>query len=723
MLALASFEIVAQPSLRYDQEGNEVVVTGERRERSSRDSVAQTEVITRQEILDSGSENLAEALENQAGVEIRAGIRGRFLQLQGLDPQYTLILVNGQRVVGRLDNATDLTRIKAEEIERIEIVKGASSALYGSDAIAGVINIITRTSRRPVEAEVITTFGTGRRANFGTGNETSTSAFVGINSDFASNNFTAGWHRSDGYDLTPITRTTRLTQQLGPAYLPLFDSDRIAALEGTTGPAYSDLNFGNTGQYRLTENLALNTNLTYRYLDESRVDVAPPRQIVDRYNKSHDFAGGLAPVYALSDGGSVRASYGYSRFFDEIKQDHRGTELGDSVSNQDERAHEFRSQLDYAFFHDHFTTVGADGIVEELISPRVRNNYAYRHRMAAFLQDEWSLSSARKMVLVPGVRVEQDSQFGSQTTPKLAFRVDPTSQLKLRASAGAGYRAPSFKDLYLTFQNPGVGYEVVGNTDLKPERSRNYNAGAEYEPMSWVYTSVNVFYNRITNLIDFVRLTQGSAELTKYQTTNIRQAYTRGAELMGDVQVLDGWTFGAGYTLTDTRDMDQGIPLEGRSKHRGTLRVGYQYKPLKLGFELRASVFGTQAYWYQKQAVYTLGNRGGITYNPNAALVALARGQEFLLFEKNPDFPRQGYILRNAYRNQLDLRVYSRTFENYELFAGVSNLLDVYDVARNPQRPRYYYFGLRAAYKAADPAQDRHLQPQFESSRPLDLIR
>ncbi|MCE9597928.1 MAG: TonB-dependent receptor [Spirochaetia bacterium] len=715
--------VTAQPGLKYDQDENQVVVTGERRERSAKDSVVQTEVITRQEVLDSGSQNVAEALENQPGIEIRAGIRGRFLQMQGLDPQYTLILVNGQRVVGRLDNATDLTRIKAEEIERIEIVKGASSALYGSDAIAGVINIITRASRRPVEAEVLTTYGSGRKKNFGTGNETNTSAFVGLNNDFVSNNFTVGWHRSDGYDLTPISKTTRLTQQIGPTYLPLFDADKIAQLEGTTGPAFSDLNFGNTGQYRLTENFAVNTNLTYRYLDENRVDVSPPRQIVDRYNKSHDFAAGFAPVLALSDGGSVRASYGYSRFFDEIKQDHRGTELGDTVTNQDERAHEFRSQLDYRFFDDHFTTVGADGVVEELISARVKNNYAYRHRVAAFLQDEWSLSSAQKIVLVPGVRLEQDSQFGSQTTPKLAFRIDPTSQLRFRASAGAGYRAPSFKDLYITFQNPGVGYEVVGNTNLKPERSANYNAGFEYEPARWIYTSVNVYYNRINNLIDFVRLAQGNSELTKYQTTNIRQAYTRGAEAAGDVQVWDGWTFGVGYTLTDTRDMDQGIPLEGRSKHRGTLRVGYQYKPLKIGFEMRASVFGTQAYWYQKEALYALGNHGGVTYNPNAPLIALAKGQDFLLFEKNPDFPRQGYILRNAYRNQVDLRIYSRTFENYEAFVGVSNLLDVFDVARNPARPRYFYFGFRASYRSVDPAQDRHLQPQFESGRPLDLIR
>ncbi|MCB1323298.1 MAG: TonB-dependent receptor plug domain-containing protein, partial [Leptospiraceae bacterium] len=108
-----------------------VVVTGERRETRLEDTTTRTEVITREDIEQQGSRNAAEILETQPGVEIRPAIRGRQIRLQGLDPQYVLILVNGMRVVGRVDNAIDLTRFKSEEIERIEIIKGPSSALYG----------------------------------------------------------------------------------------------------------------------------------------------------------------------------------------------------------------------------------------------------------------------------------------------------------------------------------------------------------------------------------------------------------------------------------------------------------------------------------------------------------------------------------------------------------------------------------------------------------------
>lgn len=701
-LALASVVFAQSPDGEADLEGD-VIVTGDRRERRQTDSVTAVEVVRREEIVSSGARNAAEVLETQPGVEIRPALRGRQIRLQGLDPQYVLILIDGERVSGRVDNVIDLTRIKAEEIERIEIVKGPSSALYGSDAIGGVINIITRESTKPFEAELESYYGSGREANFGSGNETHASGYVGLNGDFASSAFTLGWHRSDGYDLTPETDATKIAEQVGPA-LPGFDADEIAALKGTTGPQYNDLNFGNRSRFKFTDDFLVRTHLQYRYLDQERVDVSPPRQVIDRSNETHDLMAGFSPVYFLPDDGAIRVSYNHSRYSDTLVRNQRGAAGQRTEEIQDDRIHEGKAQLDYRFFEDHMFTFGADGMVEELITPRIRDEYAFRQRVGLFFQDEWDILGSPRLTVTPGVRYDDDSQFGSRVNPKLAVRFDPTDRLRLRAGGGTGYRAPSFKDLYLNFQNPGVGYEVVGNPDLRPEYSTGYNAGIEYEPTDWLWLSVNAYHNRITNLIDFTLAPDRPNDLAVFQPQNIKEAYTRGVEASVEFRPLEGLLLALGYTATDTRDLEQDIPLEGRAKHRGSYRLEYEYLPWGLGFSVRGSVFSKQAYWRPRVALVSLSATGRITVNDQAYLQAFLEDREVALFEPNPDFPRQSYVYRNPY-HILDLRVFKRLGDNYELFAGVDNALDEYDLELNPERPKFYYFGLRVTYAgASEPA-------------------
>lgn len=125
-------------------EESQIVVTGSRGERRLKDSTVATEVISRKKIEASGARNAAEVLETQLGIDVVPFFGGSRVRMLGLDSQYVLILIDGERISGRLNNAVDLSRFKVQNIERIEIVKGASSALYGADAIGGVINLITR---------------------------------------------------------------------------------------------------------------------------------------------------------------------------------------------------------------------------------------------------------------------------------------------------------------------------------------------------------------------------------------------------------------------------------------------------------------------------------------------------------------------------------------------------------------------------------------------------
>ncbi|GBF41533.1 putative TonB-dependent outer membrane receptor, partial [Leptospira ellinghausenii] len=147
-----------------EDKSNIITVTGTRRKNLLKDSTITTEVITRKDIDAMGARDLSQTLGNVPGIEVKpaqAGERGQTVRLQGLSAQNVLILVDGQRTTGRFSGSIDLTRFKAEDIERIEIVKGASSAIYGSDAIAGVINIITKEAQDPLYAEFRSLGGAG----------------------------------------------------------------------------------------------------------------------------------------------------------------------------------------------------------------------------------------------------------------------------------------------------------------------------------------------------------------------------------------------------------------------------------------------------------------------------------------------------------------------------------------------------------------------------------
>lgn len=189
----ASTEAISDPQYQS-------VVTATRSEEPLADTPVATEVITRDEIAASGAENVAEVLDERPGVEIVRSFAGANIYLQGLDPEYMLVLVDGQRVIGRVNGAVDLARIPVDDIERIEIVRGASSALYGSDAIGGVINIITRRAGEPLEADVSLAYGSF--------NATDLRTHAGMQRGRWNASLTAGWHRSDAFDIDPFEPST-----------------------------------------------------------------------------------------------------------------------------------------------------------------------------------------------------------------------------------------------------------------------------------------------------------------------------------------------------------------------------------------------------------------------------------------------------------------------------------------------------------------------------------
>jgi outer membrane receptor for ferrienterochelin and colicins len=204
MIFITSWAWAEEPLPEESEEAEEVVVTGTRTPRPLGTSPVAVEVIGQEEIARSGAYDVAELLENQAGLDIVRNQFGATVRLRGLNENQTLVLVDGQRLVGRTGGAQDLSRIPVEDIERIEIVKGPASALYGADALGGVVHIVTRSAREP-QASVGLRGGTLLNVD-GTASASVGSKKVGAR-------LTGGWHGSPTVDRDLTTQATSLDSE------------------------------------------------------------------------------------------------------------------------------------------------------------------------------------------------------------------------------------------------------------------------------------------------------------------------------------------------------------------------------------------------------------------------------------------------------------------------------------------------------------------------------
>lgn len=745
-----------------NDKGSIITVTGTRRKGFLKDSTITTEVITRKDIDAMGARDISQTLGNVPGIEVRpaqAGERGSTVRLQGLSGQNVLILVDGQRTTGRFSGSIDLTRFKAEDIERIEIVKGASSALYGSDAIAGVINIITKEQKDPYSANFRTFAGGGNPLYYGTGLEFRNYASVGVRKGIVSTNFTAGWHRGDGYDLTPdatLGPKNGRIESLSPNYSPFPTNMPLAArvyitrrnlpytppLESTSGSAFEDLNVSNKTTFDISETFKLGFQFYYRYLNQNAVDASPPNTVYDRSNKTHDFMGAINADWELTKNLNLNLNANYARFYDTYTLDQRKSDALDKREKLDNAVTEFRSRLDHKISEGHVISYGAETLIDQFSSARiapdcrrnfpnicvedllgftdtyqVKNGYAERQRNAFYVQDEWRISNAPRIQIVPGIRSDHDSIYGGQTLPKLAVRYDVTDKFRIRAANGLGYRAPSFQDLYYNFLNPGVGYRVAGNPNLKPELSRSYNLGGEWEPNKYFWFSFNFFYNNVDNLIGFrTNPNRDASGLLVYNTSNYQKALTKGFESSVTVRVHQNVSLGAGYTYTDTRDELTNLPLEGRGYHRWNANIRVDHKS---GFSLSvfAVIFGKQPYyciknplWCEPQLPTEYSAISGIlqanaTNTIQQLFSSIPQGIQDYCTERNLSYcttaTTYGVRMVNPHTN-LNVRISQKILGTFEFFAGVDNILDAFDLTYNPQKPRFYYVGIDGKFSAGE---------------------
>ena len=451
---------VPNDSIPQTIELDQVVVTGTRTPKLLANTPVLTKLITANDIMKTDATNLRDVLQQIIpGVEFSYAMNQQVhMNFSGFGGQSMLILVDGERLAGETMDDVDFTRIGMENVDHIEIVKGAASALYGSNAAGGVINIITKKKPNPCALNLNMRFGRHHEQRYGLSWQYARGKWnnlLTVNGN-SSNNFNV--HNGPN----PITRVV--------------------------STIYGDAvwNFKEQLTYTLNEKLRLTGRAGYFYRQLVRTEEVP-----ERYR---DFTGGLRGTWTPDLFNSVDLSYAFDQY---DKSDYqRITRL--DIRDYSNVQNSLRLLYTHTFEDENVLSVGADYMHDYLFNTNLEGRVRKQDSFDAFAQYDWNINKYWEVVGALRYDYFSDGRI-SRLTPKVSARYQPIRNLNVRLSYGMGFRAPTLKEKYYNFDMSGI-WVVEGNPSLRPEVSQNFNASVDYTKGHYNFT-VSAYCNKIDNKI------------------------------------------------------------------------------------------------------------------------------------------------------------------------------------------------------------------------------
>lgn len=537
----------------------DVVVTASRTEQLVKEAPAAVEVITREDLDKMGAENLAQALQLAIGIDVSEnGMVGNSVAIRGAKSNQTLIMVDGMRIrtenTDQTANNYELQRVNMADVERIEIVRGATSSLYGADAMGGVINIITKTP-----------------------DKASQSVFA----DYTTKQADAGFRVATG--------------QLGK-WASSFSYKRsdVHHLDiNGSGAQYGTKDYFNVKtKYKIDDKKSLSFFLDYMnedlYLDS------------DFTSYDHD-----RTKFGLSyDGKDKKGKYQLRVNYSIFNKD-QNTRKNGILTGWDEmkfRTLTLDGQRSYQLNDEHLLTVGGEIRKEKYEGTRIgaggdnvhtvtregiSQDYSEKSTTyyAAYIQDEWQVEE--NWLMIPSIRFDHNSAFGNKVTYKLGNTYKLSDNTRLKFNVGTAYRAPTEAELYMNWKHTPVSTPafnmnvyVTGNPNLKPETSYNFDFGLEAESKSGRTSGkLTYFHSKFDDLINSQSSTTRVPGFpvtvnVVSQYVNVDSAEIQGAEAEFKQKLGKNFTLRSIYTYTDAKD-GHGVRLEGRDRHKLSLQLNY----------------------------------------------------------------------------------------------------------------------------------------------------
>ena len=528
---------------------NEVVVTGTGTHRKLKDSPVAIEAITQKELKNAAFpsfENAMIALE--PSLTFSPNAMGPYMQLNGLSNRYILVLVDGKKLGGDINGNTDLARINMSNVKRIEILKGAASSLYGSEAIAGVINIITE--KRKEKTYITSNTRYGEYGQFTQG------ANIDLNFGIFGSSTSYQRNQSDGWQLSNVT---------------LDKNGELVHTDAQTSQRFQSNILSQRFTVSPTEKLSL-------YAEGSLYDkkFKRPKTVTDYNMLYEDYTAGLGGRYLLKKNGCLSLdmntdNFDYSQIYINENKAHK---VGDESLVR--RQQYYHANLKGVFGMGKFNklSVGAEYRLDYLKHVDVTGGEKDVYNTALYAQDEIRLLNNR-LQIVPGVRYVYHETFKNRLTPKISAMYS-LDNMNFRASYAAGFRAPDLKQLY--YYSEGKTTITFGNTDLKPESSDYYSAGIEYYSHNFT-VSVNGYLNEVKNIIEkesIPREPGDPAYITKRDKyVNRDKARIRGVDFSFEYYMGAGLSAGGGYAYVKAKNLETGADLQRISRHTGNVNVNW----------------------------------------------------------------------------------------------------------------------------------------------------
>lgn len=551
----------------------QVVVTASFIEQKIEDAPASITVITREELNDRPVQDLADALQGAAGVHVGGvGLARRGISIRGMSNEYTLTMIDGRRisqsagVIGHSE--ADVGWIPTEGIERIEVVRGPMSSLYGSDALGGVVNIITRAATDEWRAS---TTSRGEWREDGRGGEVIQTGL-----------YVSGPLVQDVLGVTAYGeyRDRKPTVSALDPRLSEMEGREVAtgnvAFDWTPDQAQRiSASYGRGSEDRERDAL---TGRTY-YVNTDLLD----RQ---QYSLSHTGQWNWGETM-------IR---GYGTKLEKTNRRSRTTPVRPQTI--EDETYDARTSVHVGTLNR--VTVGGEWRQEELFDTSM-NAEGYdrvRHR-GVFAQDELRLEH---WLLVLGTRYDDHDIFGGQNSPRAYAVYHPNDNVTIKGGVGRGFKAPNLKLLSPEYSVTTTSFVVFGNPDLQPEINTSYELGTSYARSRWSLQAT-LFQNDVKDLIQsYCAADCDALRVLRYE--NVDEARIRGVEIGTSLAPLSQFALDLNYTFLDAKDLSADQPLAEKPRHAVNLTLKW-YPTDKLNAQVRGNHYGKQT-MYSSEIRYGL---------------------------------------------------------------------------------------------------------------------
>ena len=579
---------------------DEVVITATRTVRQLSSVPLAVTLVSSKEIKKTGITRLKNILQEQTGIVFvtdASGFEG--IQMQGLNSAYTLILIDGVPLIGRSSGKLDLKRLTVNNIKQIEIVKGPSSSLYGSEAIGGVINIITETPNRDVsKGSVQYYFKGGKRNELDlNSNYVYKKNNIGINAGINLNS-------SNGYDLSPNT-------------------------VGNTTDPFNNFTANLGVNYKFNNKLKL--HISNRYYQQKQ-------RVLSDLNSIKEYNVNTKISHVISD----KVNFDYTFYTTKYKTESyfNGSP---SYYNQTLVRPELRAIVKVG---ENEIIAGIGASFDGLDRTFFEKNESFKTH---YVFGQYDFKPTEKLNIIVGARFDHHNKYKSAFSPKISAWYKLNNWLAIKSSIGVGFKAPDFRQLFFNFNNSAGGYIVYGvrtmhdlfgqnpqvidqvAKNLNPENSIGYNFGFQLSPTNRFKATINIFRNDIKDLINtavFNGVLPGINPTTRvFYYENRNKVYTQGIELDANLKLTNNLAISGGYQFLIAKDKDQEelikygsvyfrktpssssellqiddyVGLANRSKHTANLKLFYQnYK-----HDFNANI---RAVYRSKYALYDTNN-------------------------------------------------------------------------------------------------------------------